>query len=195
MTGLLAKYLPKYFHVKYFDIKISLLSTYMKRDVVDDLLDQWTEERPELDTSSLGVVVRVMSLNRAFLRQAAEALEPMDLEVFEYDVLSALRRQGRPYALPATGLAAETGLSSGAMTNRIDKLEARGMVRRRPDKNDRRAVIVSLTPAGKQAIDEAIQSRLDAADDSLQGISSKERKVLAALLRKVRLTGTVSAEN
>ena len=167
----------------------------MKRDVVDDILDQWSDERPELDTSSLGVVVRVMSLNRAFLRQAAEALEPLDLEVFEYDVLSALRRQGRPYALPATGLAAETGLSSGAMTNRIDKLEAREMVRRRPDKSDRRAVIVSLTPPGKHAIDEAIQRRLDAADDSLQGISSKERNDLAALLRKVRLTGTVNAEN
>jgi len=166
----------------------------MKRDVVDDILDQWFEERPELDTSSLGVVIRVMSLNRAFLRQAGEALEPLDLEVFEYDVLSALRRQGRPYALPATVLAAETGLSSGAMTNRIDKLEAREMVRRRPDKSDRRAVVVSLTPAGKQAIDAAIQSRLAAADDSLQGISSKERNDLSALLRKVRLTETVNAE-
>jgi DNA-binding MarR family transcriptional regulator len=166
----------------------------MKRDVVDDILDQWSEERPELDTSSLGVVVRIMSLNKAFLRQAAEALEPSDLEVFEYDALSALRRQGRPYALPATGLAAETGLSSGAMTNRIDKLEARGLVRRRADKSDRRAVIVSLTPEGRRAIDDAIQARLDAADDSLQGISSKERNDLAALLRKVRLTGAVSAE-
>lgn len=167
----------------------------MKRDVVDDILDQWSEERPELETSSLGVVVRVMSLNRAFLRQAAEALEPLDLEVFEYDVLSALRRQGRPYALPATGLAEETGLSSGAMTNRIDKLEARGLVRRRPDKSDRRAVIVSLTPEGRRAIDDAIQARLDAADDSLQGLSRKERNDLAALLRKVRLTGMVSAED
>jgi len=167
----------------------------MKRDVVDDILDQWTEERPELETSSLGVVVRVMSLNRAFLRQAAEALEPLDLEVFEYDVLSALRRQGRPYALPATGLAAETGLSSGAMTNRIDKLEARRLVRRRPDKSDRRAVIVSLTPEGRRAIDDAIQARLDAADESLQGLSTKERNDLSALLRKVRLTGTIIEED
>jgi hypothetical protein len=77
----------------------------MKRDVVDDILDQWGEERPELDTSSLGVIVRVMSLNRAFLRQAAKALEPLGLELFEYDVLSALRRQGRPYALLASRLA------------------------------------------------------------------------------------------
>lgn len=167
----------------------------MKKDVVDDMLDQWTDERPELDTSSLGVVVRIMSLNKMFLRQAAEALVPSDLEVFEYDALSALRRQGRPYALPATGLAAETGLSSGAMTNRIDKLEARGLVRRRPDKSDRRAVIVSLTSAGRLAIDDAIQARLDAADDSLQGISSKERNDLAALLRKVRLTGAVSNDS
>lgn len=165
----------------------------MKKDAVDDILEQWSEERPELDTSSLGVVIRVMSLNRAFLRQATEALAPLDLELFEYDVLSALRRQGQPYALPATGLARETGLSSGAMTNRIDKLEVRGLVQRRPDKNDRRAVIVSLTPAGRRAIDDAVQARLDAAEDSLEGISSKERNDLAVLLRKVRLTGTVNA--
>jgi DNA-binding MarR family transcriptional regulator len=167
----------------------------MKRDVVDDILRQWSAERPELDTASLGVVIRIMSLHRAFQRQATEALEPLGLELFEYDVLSALRRQGRPFALPATGLAAETGLSGGAMTNRIDKLEARGLVRRRADKNDRRAVIVSLTPAGRRAIDDAIQARLDAADDSLQGISRKERNELAALLKKVRLTGSANAEH
>jgi DNA-binding MarR family transcriptional regulator len=146
----------------------------MKRDVVDDILDQWGEERPELDTSSLGVIVRVMSLNRAFLRQAAKALEPLGLELFEYDVLSALRRQGRPYAL---------------LASRLAKLEARGMVQRRAGKRDRRAVIVSLTTSGKRAIDDAIHARLDAADNSLQGISSKERKDLAVLLRKVRLSG------
>lgn len=167
----------------------------MKKDAVDDILDQWSEERPELDTSSLGVVVRIISLNRAFLRQAAEALEPLNLEVFEYDVLSALCRQGRPYSLPATGLAAETGLSSGAMTNRIDKLEARGLVRRRPNDEDRRAVMVSLTPDGKRAIDDAIQARLDAADNSLKGITSRERSNLAALLRKVRLTCAVGEGN
>jgi len=162
----------------------------MKTDAVDDILEQWSEERPELKTESLGVVVRIMSLSRAFLRQATEALAPLELELFEYDVLSALRRQGRPYGLPATGLAKETGLSSGAMTNRIDKLEERGLVSRNPDESDRRAVIVALTPDGKRAIDEAIQLRLDAADESLQGLSSKEIGNLASLLRKIRLTGT-----
>lgn len=166
----------------------------MKTDAVDDILEQWSEERPELEIDSLGVVIRIMSLSRAFLRQATEALAPLDMELFEYDVLSALRRQGRPFALPATGLAKETGLSSGAMTNRIDKLEARGFVSRKPDKFDRRAVIVSLTPEGKRAIDDAIRLRLDVADESLQGLSARERNDLAALLRKVRLTGIPEAE-
>lgn len=166
----------------------------MKTDVVDDILEQWAEERPELETESLGVVIRVSSLSRAFLRQATEALAPLDLELFEYDVLSALRRQGRPFALPATGLAKETGLSSGAMTNRIDKLESRGLVTRKPDKSDRRAVIVSLTADGKKTIDAAIKLRLKAADESLKGLSARECSDLAALLRKVRLTGLSEAE-
>ncbi|MBT8102525.1 MAG: MarR family transcriptional regulator [Gammaproteobacteria bacterium] len=161
----------------------------MRKDAVDDILEQWSEERPELDTASLGIVIRVMSLYRAFVRQATEALEPLGLELFEYDVLSALRRQGKPFSLPATGLAKATGLSSGAMTNRIDKLEQRGLVRRRQDRNDRRGVAVSLTARGRRAIDDAIQLRLDAADGSLRSISGKERKQLATLLRKVRLAG------
>lgn len=162
----------------------------MERDAVDDILEQWSAERPELDTASLGVVIRVMSLQRAFQRQATEALEPLDLELFEYDVLSALRRQGRPYALAATALAKATGLSTGAMTNRIDRLEDRGFVRRSDDESDRRSVIVSLTAEGVQAIDAAIRLRLDSADASLRGISPAELRQLAALLRKVRRTTT-----
>ena len=160
----------------------------MNRDAVDDILEQWSEERPELDTASLGVVIRVMSLYREFQRQATQALEQVDLELFEYDVLSALRRQGKPFSLPATGLARETGLSSGAMTNRVDKLEARGFVRRRPDKDDRRGVVVSLTAKGRRKIDAAIQLRLDAADENLEGVSAAERAQLASLLRKVALS-------
>ena len=159
----------------------------MEKDAVDEILGQWSEERPELDTASLGVVIRVMTLYKAFLSQAAAALEPLGLEVFEYDVMSALRRQGAPYALAATRLAAETGMSGGAMTNRIDKLEQRGIVRRRRDSGDRRGVTVSLTPRGRSMIDKAIQLRLDAADEGLRGISARDRKQLAALLRKVVL--------
>lgn len=159
----------------------------MESDAVDQILEQWTDERPDLDTASLGVVIRIMALYRAFLRQATEALEPLELELWEYDVLSALRRQGKPFSLPATRLARETDLSAGAMTNRIDRLEARGLVKRSPDETDRRSVNVALTADGRQLIDKAIQHRLDAASDSLQGISTAEQKQLADLLRAVVL--------
>ncbi len=160
----------------------------MKKDVVDEILDQWSAERPELDTAGLDVVVRVMTLYRSFQRQASEALAPLGLELFEYDVLSALRRQGAPYALAATALANETGLSTGAMTNRVDKLQARGLVKRRPDKEDRRGVVVSLTAKGVKATDQAIRFRLEAADEALTGLTAAERTRLASLLRKVMLT-------
>lgn len=159
----------------------------MRKDAVDDILDQWSEERPELDTAALGVVIRVMTLNRTFSREAAKALELLGLELFEYDVLSALRRQGEPFALPATGLARETDLSTGAMTNRIDRLEERGLVEREADKSDRRSVIVRLTRSGKRAIDDAIQVRLDAARAGLADLKKGERKQLADLLRTVVL--------
>jgi DNA-binding MarR family transcriptional regulator len=155
----------------------------MQKDPIDEILDQWSEERPDLDTASLGVVIRVMTLYRSFRRQADRALEPLDLELWEYDVLSALRRQGEPYALPATRLARETDLSSGAMTNRIDRLEKRGLVRRRQDRNDRRGVNVSLTAKGRALIDRAIQHRLDSARDSLRALSVAQRRELARLLR------------
>ena len=160
----------------------------MKKDAVDQMLDQWSEERPELDTASLGVVVRVMNLYRSLQRQAAAALAPLGLELFEYEVLSALRRQGSPFSLAATALAKATGLSTGAMTNRVDKLAARGLVARRRARSDRRTVVVSLTTRGRHAIDEAIRLRLTAADQALAGLSNAERTRLARLLRKVVLT-------
>lgn len=160
----------------------------MKKDPVDDILDQWSEERPELDAASLGVVIRVMSLYRTFLRQASSALQPLELELHEYDVLAALRRQGAPYQLSASALATETELSTGAMTNRVDRLEKRGLVRRQADEVDRRGVNVSLTTDGVRTVDQAIALRLDAADVSLRSLSTSERIRLAALLRKVVLT-------
>jgi DNA-binding MarR family transcriptional regulator len=159
----------------------------MEKDIIDDILDQWSEEKPELNTAPLGVVIRVMTLNRRFAREAAIALEPLGLELWEYDVLSALRRQGKPFALAASALAKETDLSTGAMTNRIDRLEDRALVTREPDKEDRRSVIVRLTPAGRSAIDEAIHYRLEAAKESLKDLKAGERRQLADLLRNVVL--------
>ncbi|HEX5787731.1 MAG TPA: MarR family transcriptional regulator [Woeseiaceae bacterium] len=160
----------------------------MTKDAFDEILDQWSAERPELDTAALGVVIRIMGLYRRFLRDATRALEPLNLELWEYDVLSALRRQGRPFMLSATRLARQTDLSSGAMTNRIDRLEQRGFVRRTQDEEDRRGVNISLTARGVREINRAIQHRLDVAEKSLAALSDPERTELADLLRKVVLS-------
>lgn len=160
----------------------------MQSDAIDAILQQWADERPDLDTSALGVVARVMALYKPLLRRATQSLGAMELELWEYDVLSALRRQGRPYALPATGLARSTGLSTGAMTNRIDNLESRGFVRRKPNPDDRRGVTVCLTAAGRRIVDQAISLRLASAEESLRGLRPAEQERLAALLRKVVIT-------
>jgi DNA-binding MarR family transcriptional regulator len=129
-----------------------------------------------------------MGLYRRFLRDATLALEPLGLELWEYDVLSALRRQGRPFMLSATRLARQTDLSSGAMTNRIDRLEQRGLVRRSQDEEDRRGVNVSLTAQGIREINHAIEYRLNAAVRSLAALTEGEHQQLAGLLRKVVLS-------
>jgi DNA-binding MarR family transcriptional regulator len=159
----------------------------MRKDPIDIMLSQWSLERPDLDTSALAVVVRVLMLHKTFLKLATRSLSELDLELWEYDVLSALRRQGVPFELAATDLANATSLSSGAMTNRIDKLAAKKLVSRKPDPRDRRGVIVALTARGVRVIDKAIQIRLEAANRGIRGLSKKERTALAGLLRKVVL--------
>ncbi len=159
----------------------------MQKDAVDLMLKQWLLERPDLDTSALAATVRVLMLHKTFLNLATDSLAEIDLELWEYDVLSALRRQGAPFKLSATELARTTSLSAGAMTNRIDRLTEKKLVRRERDPTDRRGVIVTLTKKGVEVTDEAIQLRLDAANKGVQGLSKKERAQLASLLRKVVL--------
>ena len=154
-------------------------------DQVDKLLHQWAHERPELDCSRLSVVVRVLLLSKVFRRSAEKALAPLRLKLWEYDVLSVLRRQGPPFQLPATGLARASMLTSGAMTNRIDRLEARGLVERVPDPDDRRGVMVRLTPVGRRLTDDAIEARLAAANEQLEVLSVQERRAVSDGLRKV----------
>lgn len=157
-------------------------------DQVDQLLADWNSERPELDYSALGVVVRVQLLGKVLQRSAEAALRPLKLKLWEYDVLSALRRKGKPYEQPATELARLTMLTSGAMTTRIDRLEAKGMVTRSTDPEDRRGVNVRLTRTGLRTIDQAIQTRLDAAEEQLATLNARERRAVTEGLRKLLLS-------
>lgn len=157
----------------------------MKDDHVDNLLNQWENERPELDPESLGVIIRIQVLGKILRRRASRALAPLGLTLREYDVLTSLRRQGPPFLLSASELARESMLSTGAMTNRIDRLEQKGHVRRHADPSDRRGVLVGLTDAGRQLVNDAIGARLTTAEENLREFDPKERRELTGLLRRM----------
>jgi DNA-binding MarR family transcriptional regulator len=160
----------------------------MTKDFIDDLQKDWNEERPDLDSEPMGVVLRIQALAKIFNEKASDRLEQFDLHWWQYDVLSALRRQGTPYAMAATNLADAVMLTSGAMTNRIDRLEAAGLVQRKKDALDRRRVLVQLTDAGLNLIENATEARFDSATDSIGELDDGQRQTLNKLLRLVLLS-------
>src|SRR5689334_20098722 len=114
-------------------------------DEVDRIVEAWRHERPDLDVAPLEVLSRVSRLARHLDRARSAAFTEHALESWEFDVLSALRRAGDPYELSPGQLVTQTLVTSGTMTNRVDRLTARGLVQRLPDPRDRRGVLVRLT--------------------------------------------------
>jgi DNA-binding MarR family transcriptional regulator len=153
------------------------------RDEVDELVAQWRAERPDLDVEPLQVLSRVSRLARHLDRARTAAFAGRDLQPFEFDVLSALRRQGPPYQLSPGALLRATLVTSGTMTNRIDRLAGAGLVSRRPDPQDKRGVLVTLTERGRIAVDAALEDLLRRERELLTGLDAAHRRELAALLR------------
>jgi DNA-binding MarR family transcriptional regulator len=133
----------------------------------------------------MGVVLRIQALAKIFGDQTSARLQEFDLQWWQYDVLSTLRRQGKPFIMAATELAASTMLTSGAMTNRIDRLEEDTLVRRIKDDNDGRRVLVQLTNKGLKLIEDATRARFETACDALESLSTRQRDSLSDLLRLV----------
>ncbi len=158
-----------------------------KRDQVDLVRRQWARERPDLDSAGFAIVGRILMLGRLFERRVKQVLAPLSLELWAFDVLATLRRQGPPHALSAGELSRATLLTPGAMTNRIDRLEAAGLVRREPEPGDRRGVRVVLTARGLALVDRAIAERFAEAADAVAGLRAKERRELERLLRSLAL--------
>jgi DNA-binding MarR family transcriptional regulator len=134
------------------------------------------------------VLSRVARLSKHLDRARREAFQASDLESWEFDVLSALRRAGTPYQLSPKTLLQQTLVSSGAMTNRIDRLVDRGLVERRTDPDDGRGILVTMTTAGRRTVDAAIERLLAAEDALLSDIDIADRSRLAELLRTLSLT-------
>ncbi len=153
------------------------------RDEVDDLVAGWRAERPDLDLAPLGVLSRVSRLARHLDLARRTAFAAHGLEAWEFDVLSALRRQGPPYQLSPGALLRATLVTSGTMTNRIDKLAEAGLVSRHQDPLDRRGVIVQITDRGKLAVDAALTDLLGHERQLLSGLDAGQQDTLAALLR------------
>jgi DNA-binding MarR family transcriptional regulator len=152
-------------------------------DEVDELVAAWRVQRPDLDVAPLQVLSRVSRLARHLDIARRGAFAAHDLEAWEFDVLSALRRAGPPFQLTPGTLLRATLVTSGTMTNRIDRLAAAGLVRREPDPRDRRGVLVTLSERGQTVVDAALTDLLDREQALLAGLGDEQRQQLADLLR------------
>jgi len=152
-------------------------------DEVDELVAGWRSERPDLDVEPLQVLSRVSRLARHLDRARRAAFAGHGLEAWEFDVLSALRRQGPPYQLSPGALLRATLVTSGTMTNRIDRLAEAGLVSRHPDPQDRRGVVVTLTERGREVADAALSDLLLSERKLLRRLDRDQRDQLASLLR------------
>src|SRR5215212_1374394 len=148
------------------------------RDGVDDILEQWRRERPDLDASPIGVVGRISRL----ARELEARLEPG-----WHDVLATLRRIGPPFQLRPSDFAGTLMLTSSGTTKRLDRLERAGLIARSPDPEDRRGVVITLTDAGRERIDAVTAAHLDNERALLAGLTDAERGRLADLLRALQL--------
>ncbi|MER8367858.1 MarR family transcriptional regulator [Mesorhizobium sp. M1348] len=149
-------------------------------------IEQWKKERPDLDVSPMAVLGR---LHEAASLIARERLAPLfasyGLQSGEFDVLATLRRSGPPYALTPTALYEATMVTSGAMTNRLDRLEKSGLIKRGPHPDDRRGIVVQLTKKGLALIDEAVAAHVANEHQILSGLARPEQIMLARLLEKL----------
>ena len=158
-----------------------------EEDTVDRMLRIWKKELPDLDLATEGIVERIQKLNKHLARAMNETLAEFDLDPGEWWLLGALRRSGPPYRLSPGQLAANLGLSSGAMTNRLDRLESAGLLRRLPDPSDRRALKVELTEAGWQAWQDSVGVHARKEFLVASALDPDEKETLNDLLRRLML--------
>ena len=157
-----------------------------ERDHVDRFLEEeFLEEIPNLDRTVEGIVDRIMGLSRRFKRSLEETLSEQGLSYVDWKILGALTRKKKPRSAGALAEIAE--LSSGAMTNRLDRLEEAGLVRRIDDPGDRRGVLVELTAKGKRAYHDSTGA--EAAKEALitSALNKREKAELNTLLRRLML--------
>ena len=154
-------------------------------DRVTDFLAQWRRERPDLDPSPIGVLGRLARAEQLMGRELRDFFAGHGLEPGEFDVLATLRRSGAPFSLTPGGLAGSTMVTPAAVTNRLNRLERKGLIARRTDPDNRRTVHVTLTDAGRELIDDVVVAHLDNERRLLAPLTSEEQDRLAGLLARL----------
>jgi DNA-binding MarR family transcriptional regulator len=158
-----------------------------ERDGVDLIVEQWRRERPDLDSSPIGVVGRISRLARELEQRLEPVYREHGLESGWHDVLATLRRTGPPYRLRPTEFTGALMLTSSGTTKRLDRLEQAGLITRAPDPADRRGTLITLTSKGLDLIDNVTEAHLDNERQLLASLSDAEQSRLADLLRKLQL--------
>ena len=156
-----------------------------QRDHVAAILDAWRTEQPGLDVSPVAIFGRITRIGRYQTMALREVYRRHQIDAGEYDVLAALRRSGPGYRLTPTQLYRSVLVTSATMTERLDRLERRKLILRRPAARDRRSICVELTAEGRAQIDQALTGLLDTEAALLDGLSQQDRADLAGLLGKL----------
>jgi len=157
-------------------------------DKVDKIIEQWNQEWPDLDVTSMGLIGRFKRITQCLSLEMAKTFTEYGLNPANFDVLATLRRSGPPYELSPNDLIASTMVTSGTMTNRIDQLIKAGLVERVQNKNDRRSVVVSLTKKGFTIIDQTLKAHVETQSRLTSGLTEGDIKKLNVLLRKFMMS-------
>ena len=160
----------------------------MATDPVDKILAQWQRERPDLDVSPMGVIGRILRLSKHLERRLKSTFSEFGLNLGDFDVLATLRRSGEAFQLSPTELFSTLMVTSGTMTNRLDRLEKADLIRRLPDPNDRRGTLIQLTDKGFNLIEQAIVAHVENEHRILNAATSLDRETLDRLLREFLLS-------
>jgi len=148
--------------------------TQQKTDAVDRIVEQWARERPDLDLGPMATIGRLKRCAALIERQLNTVFSDYDLTLWEFDVLATLRRAGAPHCLPPTELFQSLMVTSGTMTHRMQRLEARGLVERLDNPNDARSKLVQLSAKGLAVIDKAVEAHVANQHQLLAPLAAKD---------------------
>ncbi|MCZ4280719.1 MarR family transcriptional regulator [Kiloniella laminariae] len=165
---------------------LSPATTHSEGGPMDSILAQWRRERPDIDPSPMAVCGEIWRAGERLRQEVLANLVQYNLDFAGFDVLLTLRRQGKGETLSPSALAKDMMLSTSAMTNRLDRLEKRGLVLRASDPQDRRGLKIALTEEGFAMADEIVASHVRTEENMISELTETERDQLRNLLGKIR---------